>query len=129
MPRSSGWAKLYSRICSWAVCKASTSAACGSSPPKGAIDLHRRFHRQTPRFLTAFVAAHAVRHNRQPSLAQELLIILRLPIAKRIFVVLAQAADVGLARYFDSGANLHADATSSAGMTSIGKDSIRGHAR
>src|ERR1700687_2304425 len=96
---------------------------------KVAIDLHQCFHRQTARFLTAFVAAHAVRHNRQTTLAQELPVALRLPITKGILVVLAQAADVGLARYFNSGANLHPVTTSSAGMTSIGNDSIRGHAR
>ncbi len=89
---------------------------------KVAIHGHQRFHRQPARFLTAFVAAHAVRYNRQPPLAQELLVVLRLPIAKRILVILAHAADVGLARYFNSGAHLHPITTWIAGMTSIGND-------
>src|ERR1700674_568803 len=79
-----------------------------------AIDRHQRFHRQKGRFLTTFVAAHAVRHNRQPALAQELPVVLRLPITEGILVVLAQAADVGLARYFDSGANFPSAPTSMA---------------
>ena len=93
---------------------------------KVAIDRHQRFHRQPARFLTALVAAHAVRDHRQPSLAQELLVVLRLPIAEGILVVLAHAADVGLARYLDSGANFHPGTTSFAGMTSIGNDCNRG---
>src|SRR5260370_32897275 len=70
--------------------------------------------------------ALAVRHNRQPSLAQELLIVLRLPIAKRIFVILAQAADIRLDRHLNSGANLHPVTISIAGMKSIGNECIQG---
>src|SRR5208337_3776635 len=49
-----------------------------------------------------------------------LLVVLRLPIAERILVVGALAAQVGLARYLNSGANLHPDTTSFAGMRRIG---------
>src|ERR1039458_379552 len=94
-----------------------------------AIDGHQRFHRQSARFLPAFVAAHAVRYHGQPPLAEELPIVLGLPIAKRILVILAHAADVGLARYLNPGANLHPGTTSVTGMTSIGDDCLPRHRR
>ena len=93
---------------------------------KVAIDLQQCFHGQSARFLAAFIAAHSVRHNRQPTLAEELLVVLRLPITKRIFVILAQAADIGLDRHLNSGANLHPDTISIREMTSIGNECIHG---
>src|SRR6266478_777846 len=93
---------------------------------KVAIYLQQCFHGQSARFLAAFIAAHSVRHNRQPTLAEKLLVVLRLPITKRIFVILAQAADIGLDRHLNSGANFHAITISIAGMTSIGTSALTG---
>src|ERR1019366_8729890 len=93
---------------------------------KVAIRRQQCFHRQPTRFLTALVAAHAVRDHRQPSLAQELPVVLRFPIAERILVIGALAAQVGLHRYFNSVANLHPSTTSFAEMTSIGNEHEQG---
>src|SRR5258706_11684605 len=93
---------------------------------KVAIGRNQRFHRQPARFLTAFVAAHAVCNNRQPSLAQELLVVLRLPITKRIFVILAYTTDIRLDRHLDSGTDLHLVTALIAGMTGIGNDCVDG---
>src|SRR6266853_166658 len=93
---------------------------------KVAIYLQQCFHGQSARFLAAFIAAHSVRHNRQPTLAEELLVVLRLPITKRIFVILAQAADIGLDRHLNPGANFHPVTVSLAGMTSIGTSAFTG---
>src|SRR6266849_2964895 len=83
------------------------------------IDRHQRFHCQPARFLTALVATHAIRYDRQPPLAQELPVVLRLPIAKEIFVILPLAPDIRLARHLNPGANLHPGTISIRGMTSI----------
>src|SRR5712692_798936 len=72
-----------------------------------AIKRRHDLYRQMAGFLAAFVAAHAIGHDCQPTFAEKLLIILRLKIAKGILVVLALAADIGLARDFDSGTNFH----------------------
>ncbi len=88
---------------------------------KIAVDRNQRFHREAAGFLTAFVAAHAVRNHGEAALAQELLIVFRLPITKGIFVILAQAPDVGLARHLHSGANLHPGTTSVTGMKRMGE--------
>src|SRR6266852_5459720 len=90
------------------------------------IDRHQRFHCQPARFLTALVATHAIRYDRQPPLAQELPVVLRLPIAKEIFVILPLAPDIRLARHLNSGANLHPGTISITGMTSIGNDCLHG---
>ena len=92
---------------------------------KIAIHRDQRFDRQAARLLTAFLAAHAVRDNRQPPLAQELLVVLRLPITEGILVVVAHAADVGLGRHFDSSTNLHPSAASMRGIKSgIGNNDL-----
>src|SRR5258708_39914526 len=90
---------------------------------KVAIGRNQRFHRQPARFLTAFVAAHAVCDNREPSLAQELLVVLRLPITKRLFVILAYTADIRLDRHLDSGPDLQLVTALISVMTGIGNES------
>src|SRR5258708_11742003 len=93
---------------------------------KVAIGRNQRFHRQPACFLTAFVAAHAVRNDRQPSLAQELLVVLLLPITKRIFVLLAYTTNIRLDRHLDSGADLHLVTALIPAMTGIGNDCVAG---
>src|ERR1035437_3502874 len=93
---------------------------------KVAIHCQQRFHRQPACFLTALVAAHAVRDHRQPSLAQEQPVVLRFPIAERILVIGALAAQVGLHRYFNSVANLHPATTLLAELTDLGSGCLHG---
>src|ERR1700690_775982 len=85
------------------------------------IGRQQRFPRRATRYLEPYTADNAIRHNRHSPLAEEQLVILRLPIAEGILVIAAHASDVGLARYFNSGADLHPDTISIAGMAGIGK--------
>src|ERR1700722_6270773 len=94
--------------------------------PGVAIYRHQGFHPQAAGLLTTFVAAHAIGHDREPPLTQELLILFRFPIAKRIFVIGTHAPDVGLARYFNSGADVHSVTASLAGMSRAGIDCVHG---
>src|ERR1700686_4005805 len=75
------------------------------------------FHRYTARFLATFITAHSVRHNRQAPFAQEFAVIVRLPITKRILVVLTEATNIGLAGYLNASANLHPRMTSGSDFT------------
>lgn len=79
-----------------------------------------RIYGETAGFLPAFVATHAVGYYGQAAFAKKQAVVLGLPIAEGVFVVLAHTTDVGLARYLDSGSNLHPCTTSIEKMTSIG---------
>src|SRR5437660_5132859 len=71
------------------------------------VDTLDGFYREPTGFLPAFISAHPIRHQREPSFSLELLVILGFPIGKRVFIVLALAADIAQASDLDSGSNLH----------------------
>jgi hypothetical protein len=52
------------------------------------------------------------------------LVVLGLPIAKRVLIILAHASDVGLTGNLNAGANLHPVTISFMGLVSIGIDCI-----
>ena len=67
------------------------------------VDVTHGFDREAAGLLSAFVSAHAVGNNGEATLAKEFLAGVGLPIEVGIFIIAAQAADVGQARDFDSG--------------------------
>src|SRR5437868_4048294 len=72
-----------------------------------AIYFQNRFYRQPASFLPTFVATHAVRHHRQPSLTGELLLTVRLPIGEIVLVVFTMTPNIGEAGDFETGTNPH----------------------
>jgi hypothetical protein len=67
------------------------------------VDVTHGFDREAAGLLSAFVSAHAVGNNREATLAKEFLAGVGFPEEIGVFVIAAQAADVGQARDFDSG--------------------------
>src|SRR5208283_2247442 len=59
-------------------------------------------NRDAAGFLSTFVAAHAVGHDRQSALAREFLVVGGLPVSVLIFVVFSLAANVAHACQFNS---------------------------
>src|SRR6266849_6783118 len=70
-----------------------------------AIHLFDNLNRDAAGFLAALVPAHAIGHDRQPALQQELLIVRGLPIGIAVFIVCALAADVAEACQLNSRPN------------------------
>jgi len=66
------------------------------------VDLTHGFDCEAAGLLSAFVTAHAVSNHREATLAKEFLAGVGFPIEIGIFIIAAQAADVGQARDFDS---------------------------
>jgi hypothetical protein len=90
-------------------------------PVKVAISGHEGFYGQPTGFLAAFVSAHTVGDYSQSAFAQELAVVVRLPIAERVLVILAQASNVGLTGDFNAGSNHHAVTILEVRVTDIGK--------
>ena len=67
------------------------------------VDVTHGFDREAAGLLSAFVSAHAISNNGEATLAKEFLTGVGFPIEIGIFIIAAQAADVGQARDFDSG--------------------------
>src|SRR3979490_2024545 len=58
------------------------------------VNLKHSFDREATGLLTAFITTHAIGNHGQAALALKLFGALRFPIKKRVFVVLALAADI-----------------------------------
>ena len=65
------------------------------------------FNRNAARFLTAFVAAHAIGHYCQPALLSKFRIAGRLPIGIAVLIVLALATQIAEASHFNTRSNRH----------------------
>jgi len=89
-----------------------------------AIGRHQGFDRQAACLLATFVTAHTVSHYGQTALTQELVVVVGFPIAERILIIFAQAANVGLAGEFNAGAKLHPVTMGSAGIKCIGEIAV-----
>ena len=67
------------------------------------VDVAHGFHREAAGLLSTFVPAHPIGDNGEPAFAEEIVIGVGLPINVGVFVIAAQAADVGQTGRFDSG--------------------------
>src|ERR1700704_5132901 len=72
------------------------------------VNLKHSFDREATGLLTAFITTHAIGNHGQAALALKLFGALRFPIKKRVFVVLALAADVSQAGHLHARLCFHA---------------------